>query len=68
MEQLNEIQKDFEQIRSADESEEIKSRKYAGLMTKLEQEYNISQMQTDNAGVPAEVMELYFKISNARNI
>lgn len=68
MEQLNEIQKQFEQIKTADESEEIKSRKYAGLMTKLEQAYKISQIPTDNAGVPAGVMELYLKISNARNI
>lgn len=66
MEQLNEIQKEFEQIKTADENEEIKSRKYAGLMTRLEQAYNISQIQTDNAGVPAGVMELYLQISNAR--
>lgn len=66
MEQLNEIQKEFEQIKTAEESEEIKSRKYAGLMTRLEQAYNISQIQTDNAGVPARVMELYLQISNAR--
>lgn len=66
MEQLNEIQKEFEQIKTADENEEIKSRKYAGLMTRLEQAYNISQIQTDNAEVPAGVMELYLQISNAR--
>lgn len=68
MEQLNEIQKEFEQIKTADENEEIKSRKYAGLMTRLEQAYNISQIQTDNAGVPAGVMELYLQISNARSL
>lgn len=68
MEQLNEIQKEFEQIKTADENEEIKSRKYAGLMTRLEQAYNISQIQTDNAGVPAGVMELYLQISNARTL
>ena len=37
-------------------------------MTRLEQAYNISQIQTDNAGVPAGVMELYLQISNARTL
>lgn len=45
-----------------------KAVKYAELMTKLEQDFNISMLQEFNSSVPADVINLYQEISLAREI
>ena len=45
-----------------------KALKYAELMTKLEQDFNISMLQEFNSSVPADVINLYQEISLAREI
>lgn len=45
-----------------------KAVKYAELMTKLEQDFNISILQECNSSVPADVINLYQEISLAREI
>lgn len=45
-----------------------KAVKYAELMTKLEQDFNISMLQEFNSSVPTDVINLYQEISLAREI
>ena len=68
MEDLNEINKKFEEIKNNNNlSANKKSIEYARLMTELEKIYNIPITQSEEFdNLQEDVKELYLKISNAR--
>ena len=68
MEDLNEINKKFEEIKNNNNlSANKKSIEYARLMTELEKIYNIPITQNEEFdNLQEDVKNLYLKISNAR--